>query len=313
MTLPILHHYPESPFSEKVRRILAFKQIPWRSVRIPRIAPKPDLTALTGGYRRTPVLQMGADIYCDTALICDVLEHLQPEPTLYPEPEKGIARVLAQWADGTLFWAAMAWNLQPASAARMFADAPPGAAKAFAEDRAQMGAGNMARLRPADAAAAYRSYLRRLSDMLDDRPFLLGEVPCIADFAAYHPLWYTRERASSVAHILEIVPAVGEWLDRVAALPGVPSEALSADKALAIAADASPLPLAEELFQDDHGIPLGSPVTVAAESFGTEPTAGELVSATRMHITLRRTDPRLGALHVHFPRIGYVLRRADGE
>ena len=60
--------------------------------------------ALTGGYRRTPVLQVGADIFCDTALICDVLEHVQPAPTLYPEPSKGLARILAHWADTTLFW-----------------------------------------------------------------------------------------------------------------------------------------------------------------------------------------------------------------
>jgi glutathione S-transferase len=46
--------------------------------------PKPDLLALTGGYRRTPNLQIGADIYCDTALIARVLDELQPSPTLYP-------------------------------------------------------------------------------------------------------------------------------------------------------------------------------------------------------------------------------------
>ena len=39
----------------------------------------------------------------------------------------------------------------------------------------------MTRLRPADAAAAYKSYLRRLSDMLDDQPFLLGAVPTVAN------------------------------------------------------------------------------------------------------------------------------------
>ena len=161
----ILHHYQTSPFSEKVRLVLGYKQLPWHSVLIPAIAPKPDLTALTGGYRRTPVLQVGADIYCDTALICDVLEHLAPAPTLYPEPEKGIARTLAQWADGTLFWAAMAWNLQPKGAEQMFAKAPPEVAKAFAADRAAMSCTGMTRLRPADAAAAYKSYLRRLSDM----------------------------------------------------------------------------------------------------------------------------------------------------
>ena len=189
----ILHHYPTSPFSEKVRAHPGrARSWPWKSVLIPPIMPKPDVEALTGGYRKTPFLQIGADIYCDTALIADVLEHLQPEPTLYPEPEKGLSRILAQWADTTLFWAAMAWNLQPKGAAEMFAKAPPEAAKAFAEDRGKMSAGNMTRLRPADATSAYKSYLRRLSDMLDDKPFLLGEVPCIADFSAYHPLWYTR-------------------------------------------------------------------------------------------------------------------------
>ncbi|MDP3324434.1 MAG: glutathione S-transferase N-terminal domain-containing protein, partial [Hydrogenophaga sp.] len=95
MTDLILHHYPMSPFSEKVRLILGHKQLAWQSVLIPSVMPKPDVVALTGGYRRTPFLQIGADIYCDTALICDVLEHRQPAPTLYPEHNKGIARVLA--------------------------------------------------------------------------------------------------------------------------------------------------------------------------------------------------------------------------
>ena len=121
----ILHHYPTSPFSEKIRLILGYKQLAWKSVIIPSIMPKPDVLALTGGYRKTPFLQIGADIYCDTALICDVLEHRQPSPTLYPDHQKGVARVLAQWADTTLFWAAMAYNLSPKGAAAMFAGAPP--------------------------------------------------------------------------------------------------------------------------------------------------------------------------------------------
>ena len=94
----ILHHYPTSPFAEKVRLMMGFKRLAWHSVVIPMTMPKPDLTALTGGYRKTPVLQIGADIYCDTALICDVLEQLAPTPTLYPEADKGAARIVAQWA-----------------------------------------------------------------------------------------------------------------------------------------------------------------------------------------------------------------------
>ncbi len=307
----ILHHYATSPFSEKIRLVLGAKQLPWRGVSIPHIAPKPDLVALTGGYRRAPVLQVGSDLYCDTALICDVLEHLQPEPPLYPEPEKGMARVLAQWADSTLFWAAMAWNLQPRASQYLLAKSTPEQALAFARDRKAMSATGMTRLRPEDAAAAYKSYLRRLSDMLDDRPFLLGEAACIADFAAYHPLWFTRTRVPVVADILQLTPAVVDWMDRMAAFGHGETSSLDAEGALAIAAASLPKPLEGESFQDDHGIPLGCRVTVAAECFGTEPSEGELVAATRMHLTIRREDPRAGVLHVHFPRVGYVLKAVE--
>ncbi|MFH0131695.1 glutathione S-transferase family protein [Variovorax sp. VaC1] len=307
----ILHHYTTSPFSEKVRLILGAKKLPWKSVLIPPIMPKPDVEVLTGGYRKTPFLQIGADMYCDSALIADVLEHLQPEPTLYPEPEKGMSRILAQWADTTLFWAAMAWNMQPKGVAEVFAKAPPEAAKAFGEDRGKMSAGNMTRLRSADATSAYKSYLRRLSDMLDDKPFLLGGFPCIADFSAYHPLWYTR-RIESVRTILDLTPAVIDWMDRMAAIGHGAPEKFSAAEAIAVAKAATPHTLlTDSTFQDDHGIPLGSAVTVRAESFGLEETPGTLVAATRTHYTLARSGDRTGTVHVHFPRIGYVLKKAE--
>lgn len=306
----ILHHYPTSPFAEKVRLILGYKKLAWKSVIIPMIMPKPDVVALTGGYRKTPILQIGADIYCDTALICDVLEHLQPEPSLYPEPSKGMGRTLAQWADTTLFWTAMAYNFQPAGTAQVFANAPPEAAKAFAEDRQAMRSG-APRMPAADSAAAYKSYLRRMSDMLDDWPFLLGALPSIADFAAYHPLWFTRTRTPAMAGILNATPAVLAWMDRMAELGHASFDKCSATDAIAIAQAATPVALHDDTFQDDHGIALGSQVTVRSESFGLEPTHGELIAATRMHYTLRRTDERAGTVHVHFPRIGYSLKKVE--
>ena len=308
----IFHHYPNSPFSEKIRLMLGYKSLAWKSVVIPMISPKPDLLALTGGYRKTPVLQIGADIYCDTALISDVLEHRQPVPTLYPEPSKGMARTLAHWADNTLFWTAMGYNLQPKGFAQMFGNVPPEAAKAFADDRKAMTT-NMTRLRPADAAAAYKSYLRRLSDMLDDWPFLMGEAPCIVDFAMYHPLWFTRVRTSVLAGILNATPAVLEWMDRMHAMGHGTMEKFSSAQAIAVAAASVPAPLHDDIFQDDHGIALGSRVLVSAESFGPETTEGELIAATRMHFTLRRTDERAGEVHVHFPRIGYCLKAVSAE
>lgn len=311
----ILHHYPSSPFSEKIRLVLGFKKLAWKSVLIPPIMPKPDLVALTGGYRKTPVMQVGADVYCDTTLICDVLEHVQGEPTLYPPHLKGVSRVFAQWADTALFAAAMAYSLQPRGAAHVFAKAPPEAAKAFGEDRKAMSA-NMVRLRPADATSAYRSYLRRIAHMAEEHDFLFGTDPCVADFATYHSLWYTRNQVPLLADILNATPAVGEWMDRVEAIGHGVMDKFSAADAITVANGAEPLPAGQNLlldsaFQDDHGIALGSRVTLTAESFGPEPTEGVLLAATRTHYTLQRDDPRTGLVHVHFPRIGYVLRKAE--
>jgi glutathione S-transferase len=309
MSAIILHHYPTSPFSEKIRLVMGYKHLGWKSVIIPSIMPKPDVLALTGGYRKTPFMQIGADIYCDSALICDVLEHRQPEPTLYPAQHKGLARVLAQWGDTTLFWAAMAYNLQPRGAATMFEGAPPEVAKAFGADRAAMTTG-MTRLRAPDATAAYKSYLRRIANMLDGQDFLMGSAPCVADFAVYHPLWFSRKRVAVMADILDATPGVLAWMDRMAALGHGSMEKFSATEAIALAAASTPVAVSDEPFQDEHGIPLGSPVTIAAESFGAELTAGDLIAATRMHYTLRRTDETAGTVHVHFPRVGYVLKAA---
>jgi glutathione S-transferase len=303
----ILHHYPTSPFSEKLRLILGHKQLAWQSVIVPRTLPKPDVLALTGGHRRTPFLQIGADIYCDTALICDVLEQQQPNPALYPKQHQSIARVLAQWADSTLFWAAMGHNLSPKGAAALFAGQPPESAQAFAADRLAMRT-NMTSLRPGDATAAYRSYLRRLEDMLDSQPFLLGDAPCVADFAAYHPLWFSRVVNPAMAGILDATPGVLAWMDRLAAIGHGTMSKFTATEAIALATAAEPAPLPGEAFQDEHGIALGSLVTVAADAFGTEPTEGILRAATASRYTLERQDDRAGRLHVHFPRVGFVLK-----
>jgi len=143
---------------------------------------------------------------------------------------------------------------------------------------------------------------------VEEHPFLFGAEPCVADFAAYHPLWFTRTCVPVMADIFQATPAVLEWMDRIAALGQGRMAKFTAQDAITVAANATPLPLADDVFQDEHGIALGSAVTIAAESFGTEPTEGTLIAATRTRYTLQRTDPRAGQVHVHFPRIGYVLK-----
>jgi glutathione S-transferase len=311
----ILHHYDNSPFAHKVRMVMGYKGLVWKSVIVPNIMPKPDVVALTGGYRKTPFLQVGSDIYCDTALILDVLEHLHPSPSLYPA-HKGLARTVAQWADEKLFWAAMAYNFQPQGVANILGRGRPpeqwmAEAQAFNEDRAKM-RGGAPRMRMGDATSAFKSYLRRISSMLEGQDFLLGDAPSVADFAVCHPLWFTQQIARLPA-IFEATPAVGRWMSRMAGFGQGQRSELESAQALAIASRAgfTDSVFVQEVFQDDHGIPLGTEVTVSADGFGPEPSTGTLVSATRTHYTIRREDPRAGIVQVHFPRLGFVLKKAE--
>ena len=303
MTETILHHYPGSPFAEKVRLMLGFKRVDWRSVHIPVIMPKPELMALTGGYRRTPVLQIGADVYCDTALIARVLEELQPAPTLYPAGAP-LAPLFAHWADSALFWVAVPYAMQPAGAAALFPGATPEMLKAFALDRAPFAAG-MKRQTAVDAAAALQHHLCALDAQLaDGRPFLFGAEASIADFAVAHPLWFIR-RAAPVAGILQPHAGLADWLDGMLAIGHGSSRPMDAAEALQVAATAGAR--VATAVQPGLGFDAGQRVSVAATDYGTDAVAGELVGLTPTRVTIGRDDERAGRVHVHFPRIAFQI------
>ena len=168
--------------------------------------PKPDVVALTGGYRRTPFLQIGADIYCDSLLMCRVIDRLAPEPPLYPRESAGLAEAVAQWADSTFFWTAIPCTMQ-VGAADLFAGAPPEYLKAFREDRAAM--------TPSLRRAPRTTATPRLPNTCTDRGmltygrrFLLGSAASIADFSAVQLIWFMRRAAASTA-MLDAFPAIG--------------------------------------------------------------------------------------------------------
>ena len=302
----ILHHYTTSPFSEKIRLILGYKGLAWRSVSIPQIMPKPDVVALTGGYRKTPFLQIGADIYCDSALVAKVIDQLHPEPGLYPKDTAGTAQMLAQWADSTLFWAVIPYTLQPAGVGALFGNAPPEAMKAFAADRAPFTAG-MTRQTAADATAALQTYLRWLeAHLADGRHYLAGGAASIADFSVAHCLWFVHRSAPMVG-IFEPFPKLNAWLERVRAFGHGQMTKLGSDEAISIAAASTAH--APTRVETDMGFAAGAGVTVTATDYGRDPVAGTLVGLSRDEIVIERRDDRAGLLHVHFPRIGFQIKQ----
>jgi len=307
MTALILHHYEGSPFSEKVRLVLGAKKLAWQSVTVPVMMPKPDVMALTGGYRRTPFLQIGADIYCDSTLMCRVIDAVAPQAPLYPAHLAGLAEIVAQWADTTLFWVAVPHTIQPVSIPHMFPDATPDFMQAFGTDRAVM---NPHFVRPTvpDGAAQLATYLGRLENMLGvTGAFLLGDAACIADYSAAQSIWFMR-RSPPVAAILQRFPAVLAWYDRVAAFGhGTPSS-LTSQQAIEIAA--SEKHHAAISVDEGAGFAAGDVVTVMPTDYAQDKVGGHLVGLTQHTITIERTDPRAGKLHVHFPRIAFQVAKA---
>ncbi|MGA4323821.1 glutathione S-transferase family protein [Ectopseudomonas hydrolytica] len=304
----ILHHYDASPFAEKARLMLGFKQLSWRSVEIPRIMPKPDLTALTGGYRKTPVLQVGADIYCDTALIARRLEAEKATPALLPEGQEFNTSLLAQWADSVLFQHAVALVFQPQSIAVRMGRLPAAAQQAFIADRSALFSGGSASRVPLEQAKHnWPALMGRLQQQLqrEDGDFLFGE-PSLADFSVAHCLWFLRGTPVT-APLVDYYPEVSAWLARVLGFGHGSFSEMSSEQALAVAREATPAALPEEEFIEPNGLQVGQSVTIAAVDYGVDPVQGELLFAGREELILRREDERAGVLHVHFPRLGFRI------
>lgn len=305
----ILHHYPESPYSEMVRLILGFKRLNWRSVVVPMMLPKPDVIALTGGYRKAPTLQIGSDIYCDTALIAEELERIQPDPPLYPQAHAANTRILAAWAGQHWFAAGVGYAMQPEGFNSLFAKYSAEHRAAFVEDRKAFRKGAPRMALPA-ATALLSDHLGRFERQLSDgRQYLLGDNPTIADFSFFHPLWFIRN-ATAVAGLLSAWPGVLRWMQRMGTIGHGTSTTLDSAEAIEIARSGKPAALRSEVCQAPGPCPVGTRVTVAPTDIGIDPVAGELVAEYANEWVVMREDPRAGKVHVHFPRAGYQISSA---
>lgn len=309
MNTLILHHYNESPYAEKVRLLLGYKHLAWRSVKVPRVAPKPDLVALTGGYRKVPVLQIGADIYCDTHLIAEVLEARQPEPSLRSAPGR-FSDIVEHWVDVNLFARAVGCTFGA------LADVLPDTLLA---DRAALRGAPLERealkralplaTQELRAQLAWLEHALACGDVTHPQTtFLNGAHPAAGDFTLYATLWFLANGRFDFS----AMPAVSAWMARMAAFGHGKPEESTAEEALLIAAAALPAPLpTDNTAPDASGVALGEQVTVTPEQLGHGTSVqGELVAVNPRRLTLRLHTERCGEVHVHFPRLGYRLQHA---
>lgn len=308
MPAPILHHYEGSLFSEKIRAILGYKALSWQSVEISPIMPRPLLVPLTGGYRRTPVLQVGADVFCDTHVITEYLDELAPQRALHPEGVGWAARALAQRADTHLFRVVVALCFQPKAVEPMVAALGEGMLEKFAADRAELAKGSpgVATLPPEVAETELADELVRLEAQLTATHWLCGGQPSIADFAVYHCLWLLR-RNPVVAPLLAPYAHVDEWMHRIAGFGHGAVTELAAEEALALGRAAEPMALQVHSGHLPAGVSVGAQVAVTPTDYGLVPVSGRLEYCTAHACAVLREDPEAGRVRVHFPRTGFRI------
>jgi glutathione S-transferase len=304
----ILHHYPASPFAEKARLMLGHKGLAWRSVTIPRWMPKPDLMPLTGGYRRTPVMQAGADVFCDTACIARELERRAPGRPLFPAHLRGQAAIIGAWADSALFFDVVGV---------VFGTHGAGVPSELREDRRRFSDGAIDIERYAADQPHLRTRLRahlfRLEHALDaGRAFLLDDQPCYADFCVWGPVWMLIRRVPELEPLRDM-PQLQAWAARMETIGhGTPAD-LSSGEALAVARAATPADPVVAHPVTDPGLEPGSLITVAADDYGRDPVRGRVVALTAQRVVIRREDPAVGEVNVHFPRAGFRLTPAQED
>jgi glutathione S-transferase len=302
MSALILHHYPLSPYSEKARLAMGVKGLSWSSVEIPIWTPRPKLTPMTGGYRRTPILQIGAEFYCDTLLILAVLEKTGSVGSLYPVGHESLAKAFGWWAEKGSFMNAVCLTL-----GSMGGKLPQ---ELIDERRPFFGVS----IEPSELLAKRGIYLQRfnahiawLADLLGDgRAFILGSSPSAADLSAYHPIWFARQNGGSeITDLLSFSNVVGPWYDRVTAIGhGKPVE-MTPEQAIEAARSTKPEELDDWTAEAPRvGLQRGDFVSVTPDDYGNA-VAGRLLAWSDAEVVLRHSDPSVGEVNLHFPRVGF--------
>ena len=183
----------------------------------------------------------------------------------------------------------------------------------FVEDRGKMVEGGYSLERILRDAGPQREQLRAKLDLLERHlaaggPFVLGASPSAADFSLFHPVFAMRAFPQTAEDLREF-PAVRAWAARVEAFGYGKMSEISSAEALEIARDATPAAASGVAPGEPNGLRPGERVSVVHESWGMDPTAGELVALSVHEIALRRIDERAGEVVVHFPREHYLVTR----
>jgi len=302
----ILHHYWPSPFAHKVRIALNMIGAPWTSVEIPRIPPKPLLMPLTAGYRRTPVMQIGADIHCDTQNIARALGEAGYEDRLFPGGSRGRVMALSGWIDQAVVELAIRIVITTS-----IGTAPP----EFIKDRGDLyfGPGWTEATLKADLPGVVLQLSAQLDNAeaaLSGQNFLMGSDPSWADVGLAFLAWLLRGRWDGGAGLLARYPAIERVESALATNASEHEPTISAEDALAIARDATPAS-PTGLHNAASDLAVGQDVVIRHKVQSSDPDiTGKLRYLDMTRVSIDHESAETGPVAVHLPVAGYRITAA---
>lgn len=298
----ILHHYPMSPFSEKIRLMLGYAGLSWQSLPSPEVPPRPNIDPLSGGYRRIPIAQAGADIFCDSRLISTEIARDSSLPSLDPLGMDEAGQTYAAHLEGEVFWASVLAMGLGVTVKQLLRNVGLRRTLKFLKDRAGVGGNARVALpKVGGSKSIFNAHLQELEERLD-AGFLGGDAPSYLDFAAYHTYWF--QRVVGELPLTVDVPSVQAWYERMCEFGHGSFEEITDQQGFAMARDNSPRAVEPQHTRDER---IGTTVAIGPSDYALDAVEGRLVGCSDDRwIVARETDDH-GLLHVHFPRLGFEL------
>lgn len=296
----VLHHYALSPFSEKLRLMFGYADLPWQSLVSPEMPPRPNLDPLTGGYRRIPVAQIGADLFCDTRLICNEVAMLAGKPELATDHGDATTQAYIANLDSSVFWDCVLSMPVSVTLKQLVRTIGVWKTLRFLKDRAGVGkASRMDAPSPKDAKQNFQEHLEEMEQRLE-KNFLFSDTPTNADFAAYHTLWFKQEIGK--LHSTDGLPRVAAWYERMTAFRHSQRQDISQAQAFEMARKNEPRPIPHNATTD---LNIGKNVVIKPTDYALDGVSGTLVGCCNSRYIVARQSAEFGTVHVHFPRIGF--------
>jgi glutathione S-transferase len=305
MLLPIFHHYPQSPIAEKIRITFGIMGMEWQSVQIPRIPPKPLLMPLTGGYRRTPVLQLGADIFCDSQTIAWQLGLQNSNAPAYQLSNKSLELILGSFGEAILFSLSVRVVLTTS-----MGKAP----EEFIKDRGSLyfepgwTVEEMKNSLPSILLQLQAAFDLINHHLLENGPFINGDIPSYSDAVVQHCVWFLCGRWEGGIDFIKPFDAVCKQREAIASLGHGISHDISAEQALETATKNIPNAPMGINCKFTGGLRRGQRVKIRPNGRTSDPDViGALRYLDETVIIIDYQHEETGQVAIHFPVLGYQI------